>query len=388
MIHDYLNYSGLSLYNRLLHDELELLRRLYEGLTQSKLIVVETLPSTGDYNTIYRVPGENSFADYMWNGSRFVKMAQYDNATDETPTENSNNLVKSGGVYDFVMKKTTDVVFDVSAYNEGMAYASLAAALLSVPEEEHRGGLWIKFIDQQSNLYQQWLLLKNTWTTDTQYWQGVDYIPTDNSINLISSGSVKQALDAIGEHIDGIGEDIAEIESELQEVDELIAALCDIDNIPTKDSEKLVKSGGVYTFVLHNSGIFDVSAYYNNRRYNGLVDALEDIPDGAKKGGMTVRFINSVTLSYEQWRNTNGTFSTDETDWQGVDETPVENSKNLITSGGVKQALNNFEPGMPHVVLTQRQYDELAEKSPNTIYLIIPASSWVFGDPFPIILAD
>ena len=76
MVHDYLNYSGLSLYNRLLHDELELLRRLYEGLTQSKLIVVETLPSTGDYNTIYRVPGENSFTDYMWNGSRFVKMAQ------------------------------------------------------------------------------------------------------------------------------------------------------------------------------------------------------------------------------------------------------------------------------------------------------------------------
>lgn len=340
MVHDYLNYSGLSLYNRLLHDELELLRRLYEGLTQSKIVVVETLPSTGEYNTIYRIPGEESFSDYMWNGSRFVRMAQYDNAIDETPTENSNNLVKSGGVYDFVMKKTTDVVFDVSAYNEGMAYASLSAALLSVPEEEHRGGLWIKFIDLHSNLYQQWLLLKNTWTTDTQYWQGVDYLPTDNSINLISSGSVKQALDAINEDIDNLEQELSDLESELQEVDELVANLYDMDNIPTKDSEKLVKSGGVYTFVLHNSGVFDVSAYYNNRRYDGLAEALEDIPGGAKKGGMTVRFINSVTLRYEQWRNTKNSFSTLVEDWQGIDTIPTLNSQNLITSDGVKRGLN------------------------------------------------
>lgn len=343
MVHDYLNYSGLSLYNRLLHDELELLRRLYEGLTQSKLIVVETLPSIGDYNTIYRVPGENSFTDYMWNGSRFVKMAQYDNATDNVPTENSANLVKSGGVYDFVMKKTTDVVFDVSAYNEGMAYASLAAALLSVPEEEHRGGLWIKFIDLQSGLYQQWLLLKNEWTTDTHYWQGVDYTPTNNSINLITSGSIKQALDVIYEDINSIENEIKELESGLTEVDELVANLYDIDSIPTKNSDKLVKSGGIYDFVLYNSGVFDISAYNGDKRYEDLSAALDDVPNGAKHGGMTVRFVNSSTFRYEQWRHTRSSFSVLPQDWQGIDDTPVEGSGNLITSRGVYDALSECD---------------------------------------------
>lgn len=137
-----------------------------------------------------------------------------------------------------------------------------------------------------------------------------------------------------------------------------------------------------------NGGIFDVTEYNNGKTYANLAAAFGEIPYAAKRGGMTVCFVNSSTNKYEQWRNTKNTFSTDESDWQGVDYTPTENSNNLITSGGVKQALDNFEPGMPHVVLTQQQYDDLAEKDANTIYLIVPASSWVFGDRFPIILAD
>lgn len=137
-----------------------------------------------------------------------------------------------------------------------------------------------------------------------------------------------------------------------------------------------------------NCGIFDVTEYNNGKTYANLAAAFGEIPDTAKRGGMTVCFVNSSTNKYEQWRNTKNVFSTEVSDWQGIDDTPTDNSENLITSGGVKKALDNFGSGMPHVVLTQREYDELAEKDPNTIYLIVPASSWVFGDPFPIILAD
>lgn len=75
----------------------EELRQTYEALTQSD-IVIGTLPASGVETKIYRVPGTNSYSDYMWNGSQFVKMAEYDNATDDEPTTSSTNLVKSGGV--------------------------------------------------------------------------------------------------------------------------------------------------------------------------------------------------------------------------------------------------------------------------------------------------
>ena len=75
----------------------QLLQEQYDALTQSD-IVVGALPASGTKNLIYRVPGTNSYSDYMWNGTQFVKMAEYDNATDDEPTADSNNLVKSGGV--------------------------------------------------------------------------------------------------------------------------------------------------------------------------------------------------------------------------------------------------------------------------------------------------
>lgn len=36
--------------------------------------------ATGQANTVYRVPGENSYADYGWTGSAFVKLAEYTTA--------------------------------------------------------------------------------------------------------------------------------------------------------------------------------------------------------------------------------------------------------------------------------------------------------------------
>lgn len=75
----------------------QLLQEQYNALTQSD-IIVGALPASGTKNLIYRVPGTNTYSDYMWNGSSFVKMATYDNAVDNVPTDGSNNLVKSGGI--------------------------------------------------------------------------------------------------------------------------------------------------------------------------------------------------------------------------------------------------------------------------------------------------
>lgn len=70
------------------------------GLTQSD-IIVGTLPSSGVAGKIYRVPGESSYKDYAWNGSEFTELASYGNGIDDVPKAGSDNLVKSGGVFQF-----------------------------------------------------------------------------------------------------------------------------------------------------------------------------------------------------------------------------------------------------------------------------------------------
>lgn len=52
------------------------LQDIYEGLTQNP-IIVGPLPSSGQADTIYRVPGTSSYSDYMWNGTQFELMATY-----------------------------------------------------------------------------------------------------------------------------------------------------------------------------------------------------------------------------------------------------------------------------------------------------------------------
>ena len=77
------------------------LRDAYAALTQSDIVVVpdHTAVATPAANTIYREPGVTSYADWMYYGGAWFKMAEYSNAIDEEPTAGSENLVKSGGVY-------------------------------------------------------------------------------------------------------------------------------------------------------------------------------------------------------------------------------------------------------------------------------------------------
>ena len=80
------------------------LQQLYNDLQQSKPVPVTALPKTGQQQgVIYRLAGTTSYSDYMWNGSTWVLMATYNNAIDEVPTAGSDNLVKSGGVYESVV---------------------------------------------------------------------------------------------------------------------------------------------------------------------------------------------------------------------------------------------------------------------------------------------
>ena len=87
--------------------------------------------------------------------------------------------------------------------------------------------------------------------------------------------------------------------------------------------------------------IFDISEY-TGKTYDTLSDALADVPDGKKKGGMTVAFVQDSESDnkYVQFRLMSDTFNTTPANWQGVDDEPTISSKNLITSGGVKAKID------------------------------------------------
>lgn len=90
-------------------------------------MVIGTLPVSGVENVIYRQPDPDNdppqfYSDYMWDGTRFVKMAQYDNAIDDVPTAESNNLVKSGGVYDADTMIAKNLSFPIDDYVKAAGY--------------------------------------------------------------------------------------------------------------------------------------------------------------------------------------------------------------------------------------------------------------------------
>lgn len=90
--------------------------------------------------------------------------------------------------------------------------------------------------------------------------------------------------------------------------------------------------------------IYDVSAHNDGAVFESLSTLLGSanlstlIPTSVRRGGMSIRFIQgSVPNSdkkYVQYRLMANTFSTTESDWQGVDTEPSDN-KNLVESRGV-----------------------------------------------------
>ena len=107
--------------------DIAILQDAYAALTQSALVVIEptdTWPvASPKEQTIYRVVDRTNtppqyYSDYMWNGTVMVEMAQYNNAIDDVPTVGSNNLVKSGGVYEGIGKNSSFAVSNNTDFNK------------------------------------------------------------------------------------------------------------------------------------------------------------------------------------------------------------------------------------------------------------------------------
>lgn len=90
--------------------------------------------------------------------------------------------------------------------------------------------------------------------------------------------------------------------------------------------------------------VYDISANHADTKYADLAAALNggaNIPQSLQKGGMSVKFVQSSDNKYMQFRCMAQDFTTDITQWQGVDDKPTAGSDNLVKSGGVVNGINN-----------------------------------------------
>ena len=119
-----------------------------------------------------------------------------------------------------------------------------------------------------------------------------------------------------------------------------------------------VSTPNKYVFLCVKSQIdevFDISVYNNNAKYANLKAALgndgANVPQSLRRGGMSVKFVQSSDNKYVQFRlmhtlDNASTASADfanTTNWQGVDYKPIVGSDNLVNSGGVAEKIQDAD---------------------------------------------
>lgn len=89
--------------------------------------------------------------------------------------------------------------------------------------------------------------------------------------------------------------------------------------------------------------VYDISAANSGAKYADLSAALGvdggNVPSEIRRGGMSVKFVQSSDNKYVQYRLMSDSFNTTPSNWQGLDDEPTENSENLVKSGGVHSAI-------------------------------------------------
>ena len=96
--------------------------------------------------------------------------------------------------------------------------------------------------------------------------------------------------------------------------------------------------------------VFDISQYNavggTLTPYADLAAALgvdgANVPSSVRRGGMSIKFVQSSDNKYMQFRLMATTWSTNVGDWQGVEGEPTPGSQNIITSDGASKPQTNF----------------------------------------------
>ena len=102
-------------------------------------------------------------------------------------------VMSQKAVSDIVNELESQVIYDVTANNDGVTFGSLSALLSDenlstlIPSTVRCGGMSIRFIQSSDNKYVQYRLMSDSWSAVVTNWQGVDDEPTEGSPNIVKS---------------------------------------------------------------------------------------------------------------------------------------------------------------------------------------------------------
>lgn len=113
--------------------------------------------------------------------------------------------------------------------------------------------------------------------------------------------------------------------------------------------------------------VYDISAANSGAKYADLSAALGvdggNVPSEIRRGGMSVKFVQSSDNKYVQFRLMSNVWSTNVADWQGVDDDPTVGSDNIVKSGGVADKISELDV---------KFVDAFAKKAVIGVYGITP----------------
>ena len=122
-----------------------------------------------------------------------------------------------------------------------------------------------------------------------------------------------------------------------KESEEATKAASAVSDVVAEHTAKLAK--------IDQQIVYDVTANNGGATFDSLSALLSSanlstlIPENVRCGGMSIRFVQTSDNKYIQARCMAQNFTTDVTQWQGVDEEPAAGSDNLIKSGGVYERI-------------------------------------------------
>lgn len=134
--------------------------------------------------------------------------------------------------------------------------------------------------------------------------------------------------------------------------------------------------------------IFDVSSHNNGAVFESLQSLLSSpnlntlIPVSVRCGGMTIRFVQSSDNKYVQYRLMAQNFTTDVTQWQGVDDKPTLGSDNLVKSGGVADKISELEKKISAIKIEAELHLGYIDKATGEVKAI--SSGYYYSTPFVV----
>lgn len=174
---------------------------------------------------------------------------------DSTPTEDSDNLVTSGGVYEAIVENELVVTETINQLAD--ATAEIAETLMEVQDTQNE---FRNEYDDDQEVIATALDDLNERLVGVESGLVADSVPTVNSSKFVTSGGVYKAI---------VDNELV-IATALNDLDTRLSSVESADSIPTENSEKYVTSGGVYQAMIENE-------YTVSTAINELNERLTDV---------------------------------------------------------------------------------------------------------------